>query len=165
MQYTINNTSRNHYEVFDEHNRPAGQIRFNGWMPNKATITTADGTVYQVSGKGFWQIAKLIVKNGIEYGEVRPKFGVGFELSFEAGQHFILKRKKMFSLSTFVLSEGETNTEIASVQSHFSWSKFAYQYQVDVHAALYDTELNKLMPLLLVYLARLQRTQQAAAAS
>lgn len=163
MHYSIINKGNRFYEAFSELKESIGTLEYGMWGVRKAEVasTTAEFK-YHLSATGFWQTTIIVNKGDTPFAEIKPVLGRGLQLSFSGTtQTFMFKKKAAFSTDYKVVDENDR--ELATVEPHFKWKKFGYDYEIDVQYNTLDEEINLVLPLLLVYCVRYQRMRQSAA--
>jgi len=160
MQYTATATSSEHFEVTAETGAPAGSLDYASWLRTSAQITTADGIVYDIAPSGFWRTGRLITRDGCDFAELKPDFSRGAYLSFANGISLHFKTRNFWNNSRFTVLDGNGD-EIAAVQYYFEWRRFRYRYDISLHNAMADRETGAMLPVLLLYCARLVHQRKA----
>ena len=160
MQYTVTTRSGTHFEIADEYQRSLGQMTVSSWRPAKARINTTDSSIYDISSTGFWQTEKMITRNGIHFGKIKPKLGTGIAIIFDNGRSYLLRRKSFWSSGDYLLIN-ESGEALGSVRSWFSWKNWSFQYDVQLNDSMLDKDLHGVLPFILIYCVRLTRIRQA----
>lgn len=162
MHYSIISKGNRFSEAFSEMNESIGTLEHGMWGIRKADINTANGLTYSFAPTGFWQTAITITKGDSPFAEIKPILGRGLQLTFSGTtQTFMFKKKAAFSTDYKVVDENDR--ELATVDAHFKWKKFGYDYEVEIQYNTLDQEINLALPLLLVYCVRYQRMRHTAA--
>lgn len=159
MQYTITNPDNRYFEVANELQQPVGDLQFATLPPSEAQIKTRDGNVYDITIAGFWQTRKKITKNGADWALLKPNWGNGFILSFDNGRSLSFKKKSQWKNGHYILADAAGN-EIAAIYADFVLSDFKIQYEIDTNTTISDGETNTVLPLLLIYCAKIMIMRQ-----
>jgi hypothetical protein len=163
MRCDVVTCGSNQFGVSDDEGNLLGEMKLD-WVANsKADIVTTEGNSYKITTTGFWGMAKVVLKNGVPYAEIKPTFSHGIIITFENGQVFHFKKKSMWNLSDYKLVNDATNEEIAMASSRFRMNGLKFDYEVEILQPLYDKDANILLPFLLLYCIKLLRMRGAAA--
>lgn len=163
MRCDVVTSGSNHFGVSDEQGKLLGEMKLDWVFNSKADITTAEGNSYKITTTGFWGTAKVVLKNGLPYAEIKPTFSHGIIITFENGQAFHFKKKSVWRMSDYRLLSDATGEEIAMANSRFRMNGLKFDYEVEIYQPLYDREANVLLPFLLLYCIKLLRMRGAAA--
>lgn len=160
MRYTTKRI-KNGYELENELGQPAGNIRFNIWSMSKAKATIAQHE-YDFYSVGFWQTKKVMARDGIQVVEMAYKLGKGFEISFSGHSKLFFKKKSFWTASEYILVD-ENNTVFATLTMTYSWKRWSYNYDIEIHDNMFNAELKSILPVILFYTAIVMlRMRQAA---
>ncbi len=108
-----------------------GIFQYKKWFSFDAKITLANGEVFEISPKGFWD-------SSIEFKQGEKVFlnfkmgwkGIIFKTiwnNFESD--YLLKSKGLLS-NTSILVDHDGN-EIAAIKTNFTWKDFKYSYTIE----------------------------------
>lgn len=162
MHYSATSTGYRFFEVFNDLNDSLGTIQYKTWQPNQAQATTANRVMYSIAPTGFWRTTITVYKENIPFAEIKPVLGKGLKITFASSAvPFLIKSRTFFSTDLIMIDESDQ--KLATVLSRFKWRKFRYDYEIEVYPNMLDTETNVILPLILVYCARLIQMRRAAA--
>ena len=160
MKYNITSTGGGNYQLTDEQDDCLGTMWHPAMRPYQATIKLADGSVFQLSRAGFWQMNIAVTKNDIPFAEIKPVLGQGLAITFSNGIYPYRFRRKSVWQNTYALLD-PNEYEVALVYSNYLWKKWTFEYEIEITTPLHDMELNLLIPLLLAYCARYMRLRSS----
>lgn len=162
MHFSAISTGYRFFELFNDLNDSLGTIQYKTWQPNQAQATTANGIVYTIAPTGFWRTTVTVYKENIPIAEIKPVLGKGLKVTFASSAiPFSIKNRTLFSTDLVVVDE--SYQKLAMIISRFKWRKFRNDYEIEILPNMLDTETNVILPLILVYCARLIQMRRAAA--
>lgn len=162
MHFSAISTGYRFFELFNDLNDSLGTIQYKTWQPNQAQATTANGIVYTIAPTGFWRTTVTVYKENIPFAEIKPVLGKGLKVTFASSAiPFSIKNRTFFSTDLVVVDESDQ--KLAMIISRFKWRKFRNDYEIEILPNMLDTETNVILPLILVYCARLIQMRRAAA--
>ena len=129
-QYRANSTNAQNFSL-TFHNEKIGELIYKKWYTFDADILMADGKLYQLEPKGFWD-SKIELK---DVTDTLLEFKMGWKgivikTYFDNREsHFLLKLKGLLS-SKFILLDN-TNTELMVAETEFNWSKLNFDYNIE----------------------------------
>jgi hypothetical protein len=160
MRYTITKHNYTTYEVNNERGQSLGTIKFNAWAVAKAKITTANAE-YDIYAPDFWQVKKEITRNGVHFATIAPKVWKGLEITFENRATLLFKKKSVWGSNEYILVD-ENGSTFATLNAQFSWSTWGFEYDIEIHDNMLDTELASVMPFIMFYSNRYMRIRRSA---
>jgi hypothetical protein len=162
MHYTVNKSGYSSYDLFNEQGQPIGQLKFSVWSisAGKAKIIT-ENAEYDIYSTGFWQMKKVIARDGIQVCEIGPRVWKGLEITFENRGRFLFKKKSFWGTGEYVLTD-DNGTTFATIHVYFRWKILGFEYNIKVQDNLFDGELNALLPFIMLYSACYLRMRQSS---
>lgn len=161
MHYTVTSNGSRYFEITDYRNQLIGKLEYTFWWPAKAKITVLDSYEYSALPTGFWRNSIGIFKNDLLYARLSPDWRGSLLWFFENGRSYVFKRKSIWNAMYILMDEDQR--EIAYISARFNWSKFNFDYQLEINSNMYDNEADLLLPFLLIYSIRHMRMRHAAA--
>ena len=128
-----------------------GSLTFENWLGSKASITTQFGEFYDIATKGFWGTSIGISKNEVELSELKMNWKGEIVIDMSAndkGVDYLLKSHNLL-MSQFCL-ENRDKKEIMIITLDYKWSKWHYNFKIDVNPAFKD-EADEMLILISTY--------------
>lgn len=162
MHYAVTSTSGGrHLEVSNDRQMPFGTMEYGAWSSSgEADVVVDDGTLYNMTPTGFWNMDVAVTKNGLPYANLKYTIRGIIILTFENGQTFFFKKKSFWGVE-YILANSEEQ-ELGTVISEFKWSSWGFTYAIDVHTGIGDRDTNLLLPFLMIYCTKYMRIRQSA---
>jgi hypothetical protein len=161
-QYSANSTNSQNFTLASDNNK-IGELIYKKWYSFEAEILMADGKIYQLEPKGFWD-SKIELKDG---DETLLEFKMGWKgivikTYFDKKEmHFLLKLKGLLS-NKFILLNNE-NEELLVAETDFKWSKLNFDYIIETNQNLDNFDNKKLLLLTVLHCINYYMTIIAAA--
>ncbi len=159
MKYTATGKGNRHFEIADEQQKAVGKLDYETWSANKAKASVW-GNVYEMAPQGFWRTTIGVTRNGQPIATLKAKMGSQIVFSFDNGTTLLFKKKSLWSSSYVVLDASER--EVAIIDQNFKWKGLSFNYEIEIYTNNLDSEVNTLLPFLLVYGSKYMRMRHSA---
>jgi hypothetical protein len=149
----ITYTSAKEYVLYAEDGTFLGNLKFENWHANKASILTQFGEFYDLATKGFWGTSIVVTKAGNEYAELKMnwKGHIIIDLTYNGENvDYIVKLNSMWK-SQFVLQNRQEQDLLILIPG-YKWATGHYDYKVEINPD-FQEEVNETLVLLAAYSA------------
>ncbi|NUY79613.1 hypothetical protein HUK80_01800 [Flavobacterium sp. MAH-1] len=140
--YKVNSTDSRNFSL-SKSDVLIGELKYSKWYSFKAEVSLADGSIYTLEPKGFWD-SKIELRKGdktILYFEMGWK---GIVINFiESEKKYLLRLKGLLS-SKYVLVDIH-DKELLAVETNFKWSKLTFDFNIETSGEFDEFDNNEVL--------------------
>jgi len=167
MKYKIvSKSGKGNFSLCDEKKKELCKVTYDNMFSSKArTIINKDQ--FEIKARNIWWRKFDMFKNGIDIGDIvfnwRGHIIIRILGNDNKEHHFLMKRKGFWK-SRFEL-ENENEQKVLTMYAGYNWSKWRYNFDIQVHQQLPSVILSEELLVYCAYAANLYLSQMSAVAA